>query len=87
MKKTLIISLTAGGTEEDYAPGNGELFTLEEYMPPFKAFANLCGMTYAPEILSTGFHFITPDTTDAEIEVLKNQAQDHADRLVKALSK
>ncbi len=42
--KKLILSFTSGAPESMYQYGEGQSYLIEDFLPPLKQFANLCGM-------------------------------------------
>jgi len=54
--KTLLSSLTAGGSEESYCRRGHNRYTIRELLAPIEQTAMLCGMTYLPPFVVYGTH-------------------------------
>jgi len=83
--KALIQSFTTGAPAEAYAHGKPMNFTIEEFLPPQRQTAALCGMEYLPPIHSSAMMFIPGISSDAERANVEARAHNHADRLIAAL--
>lgn len=78
--KRLIASFTSGAPEEMYRHGGAQNYTIEEFLPPLRQFACLCGMEWAGHVYSGGYG--TAATRDEEKRaVMRDRALDHARRL------
>ena len=84
--KPLILSFTTGAPTAAYAHGQPMNYTIEEFLPPLRQTAALCGMDLQPPIHSSGMTFIPGVNTDAERATIEARAHNHADRLIAALS-
>ncbi len=83
--KKLIQSFTTGAPAEAYARGKPMNFTIEEFLPPQRQTAALCGMEYLPPIYSSGMTFIPGVSSEADRINVEACAHNHADRLIAAL--
>lgn len=59
--KELGLVVTMGQSEESFAAGRKEKFSLSEIFKPFEALANKCGMTYLPIFPVALFGYLTED--------------------------
>lgn len=83
--KVLIQSFTTGAPAEAYAHGKPMNFTIEEFLPPQRQTAALCGMEYRSPIHSSAMMFIPGVSSDADRANVEARAHNHADRLIAAL--
>lgn len=80
--KKLIISFTTGAAEKEYSSEGYEHYTIEEFMPQFRALALLCGFDYQGEIYSCGMMLLNPDDK-AAADVFFKKTKEHAAKLAK----
>lgn len=80
--KKLILSFTAGAPEAAYAHGAAMSYTVEEFLPPLRQTATLCGLEMQAPIYSAGMRYIPGLSSDAERATVEARAHNHADRLV-----
>lgn len=85
--KPLIQSFTTGAPAEAYAPGKPMDHRIEEFLPPQRQTAALCGMVYQQPIHSSGMMFVPGVSSDADRARVEARAHDHAERLIDALRK
>jgi glutathione-regulated potassium-efflux system ancillary protein KefG len=52
--KTLACACSTGGSDAAYGPFGHNRFSIEEFLRPFEATANLCGMTWAEPFVMHG---------------------------------
>ena len=83
--KVLIQSFTTGAPAEAYAHGKPMNFTIDEFLPPQRQTAALCGMEYRAPIHSSGMSFIPGVHGDADRANVEARAHNHAHRLIHAL--
>lgn len=83
--KPLILSITTGGSEQDFCESGAESFPLEAFLPPFTATANLCGMQWQPPIASFAHNYMEGSSTADDLARVHNEADNHARRLIAQL--
>lgn len=83
--KPLIQSFTTGAPAAAYAHGQPMNYTIEEFMPPLRQTALLCGMDYQEPIHSSGMTYIPGVSGDSERAEIEARAHNHADRLLARL--
>ncbi len=82
--KKLLISFTAGAPEAVYQKDGTFGYTVEELLPQFATTAKLCGLHYQPPIYTCGMSYAARDD-EAKINVQKEAAKRHAERLIAAI--
>lgn len=83
--KQLVISFTSGAPEDMYRHGAPQNYFIEEFLPPLRQFASLCGMKWGGHVYSGGFS--NPGCYDeSERERMHSLAVCHAERLSALLS-
>lgn len=82
--KRLIVSFTTGAAAEAYSPQGYQHYTIEQFMPQFRALSNLCGFEWQEPIYSCGMTLANPDDKEAA-NVFYNKVADHARRLADAV--
>lgn len=85
--KKLIISCTFGGSEADYQHDGAQKYTVEELSYGYRSTAALCNLEFGGVIYSDGMMYIPGVSSEADLEVLKTKARQHAERLVECLKK
>ncbi|RVU06453.1 flavodoxin family protein [Novosphingobium umbonatum] len=83
--KTLVLSFTTGAPEAAYAHGQPMNHTVEEFLPPLRQTAALCGLKLADPVHSHGMMFIPGVTSDAQRAEVEARAHNHAARLIATL--
>lgn len=83
--KPLIQSFTTGAPAEAYAHGQAMNYTIDEFLPPQRQTAALCGMVWQAPIHSSGMMFIPGVSSDADRARVEAAAHNHADRLIAAM--
>lgn len=83
--KRLIVSFTTGAPAEAYTPEGYQHYTIEQFIPQFRALSNLCGFDWQEPIYSCGMMLMNPDDKEAA-NVFYNKVGDHAQRLADAAS-
>lgn len=83
--KPLILSFTTGSPVEAYARGKPQNYTIDEFMPPQRQTAVLCGMDWQSPIYSNGMMFIPGVSTEGDRANVEARAHNHAHRLIEAL--
>lgn len=84
--KVLIQSFTTGAPAAAYAHGQPMTYTIDEFLPPQRQTALLCGMDWQAPIHSGGMMFIPGISSDADRARVEASAHHHADRLIDALN-
>lgn len=79
--KKLVLSFTTGAPEEMYQAGGLQNYTIEEFLPPLKQFANLCGMEWCGYIFSGGLSYANRGDQE-KLKQMYSKAIAHAGRLV-----
>lgn len=82
--KKLILSFTSGAPEEMYQEGGLQNYPIEAFLPPFKQFANLCGMGWAGHIYTGALSYISK--SDEQRAVMRERAITHANRVVEQIN-
>lgn len=83
--KKLVVSFTTGATEEMYQTGGLQNYSVEEFLPPLKQFANLCKMEWAGFIFSGGLSYANRGDAQklAQMEI---KAVAHEEKLIELLN-
>ncbi|KPX09276.1 NAD(P)H-dependent oxidoreductase [Pseudomonas syringae] len=79
--KKLILSFTTGAPENAYAHGQPMNFTVEEFLPPLRQTAMLCGMDLQDAVYSTGMMFIPGVSSATDRTNVVTRALHHAERV------
>jgi len=79
--KKIIMSFTAGAPGEMYQHGGLQNYTIDEFIPPMRQFANLCGMEWQDYIFSSGLSYASRNDR-AILEQMRQKAIAHAEKLV-----
>lgn len=82
--KKLILSFTSGASEEMYQEGGLQTYPIEAFLPPFKQFANLCGLEWAGSIYTGALSYISK--SDEQRAEMRSRAIAHADRVIEAVN-
>jgi len=82
--KEFVVSTTVGGPESSYRSDGFNTYTIDELLYPLKQTANLCGMSFAPPLVSHDMIYI-PGVYNVKEEV-EERARLHANRLVELLT-
>lgn len=83
--KPLLQSFTTGAPAAAYAHGQAMNHTIDEFLPPQRQTASLCGMIWQAPIHSSGMMFIPGVSSDADRARVEAAAHNHAHRLIDAL--
>jgi putative NADPH-quinone reductase len=83
--KKLILSFTTGAGAEAYNHGQPMNYTVEEFLPPLRQTALLCGMDYQSPVYSSGMIYIPGVSSDADRAMIEARAHNHAHKLTGAL--
>ncbi|MCA2018040.1 NAD(P)H-dependent oxidoreductase [Vibrio tritonius] len=82
--KKLVLSFTSGAPEEMYQEGGLQTYPIEAFLPPFKQFANLCGMEWAGHIYTGALSYISK--SDEQRTEMRSRAIAHADSVVETVN-
>lgn len=58
--KSWLTAITSGANAESYSPAGGNRWSVEEFLRPFEATAQLCGMRWEKPFVLHASHFVTP---------------------------
>lgn len=83
--KRLVISMTAGGQASAYTKEGYQHYTMEDFIPQFRALANLCGFEWKEPVISFGMMLLDPTDKEAS-ERFYSEAQNHARLLAEAVA-
>lgn len=83
--KKLVVSFTSGAPEEMYQTGGLQNYSIEEFLPPLKQFANLCGMEWCGYVYSGGLSYANRND-EAKMKAMHIKAIAHAERLVSQIN-
>ncbi len=78
--KKLIVSFTSGAPEEMYRHSGPQGYPIDEFLPPLKQLANLCGMEWQSHVYSGGVSYLNGDDA-AALERMRELSLTHAQRL------
>lgn len=79
--KRLFASFTTGTPEESYKKGGLQSYPLSDFMPPFIALANRCGMQWGGEVHTCGINTIAAFQDPAIMQQIKQECLRHANIL------
>ena len=82
--KTLVLSFTSGAPEDMYRYDGPQNYPIEDFLPPLKQFANLCGMKWGGTIYSGGLSYASRNDAESRAQ-MRNKAKAHAERLLEHL--
>ena len=71
--KEFLLAVSTGGPAEAYQPDGYNRFNMEELLSPFRAMANLTGMTYLPPYIESGVRTLT----DRQLELSARHLVEH----------
>lgn len=83
--KKLVMSLTTGAPEVDYTHEGSLKTTIEEFLTPQKASANLCALEFCKPVCSYDMTYIPGIMDDARKEDVRLRSVAHAERLLETL--
>lgn len=83
--KKLILSFTTGAAEEQYQYGAAMNYPITDFLPSLRQTASLCGMVWQEPVYSMGMMYMPGVSSEADLSVLKQKAQVHAERLAKLI--
>ena len=84
--KKLIVSFTSGAPEEMYQKGGLQNYSIEEFLPPLKQFANLCQMQWCGYVYTGGVSYINRNDNEKLMQ-MKEKALNHERRLLDVIDK
>ena len=82
--KQLVLSFTSGAPEEMYRYDGPQHYPIDDFLPPYKQIANLCGMEWCGYVYSGGLSYASRHDTE-ELSRMKEKAISHAHLLAKKL--
>ena len=82
--KKLIVSFTYGAPESMYKHGGLQNYTIDEFLPSLKQFANLCGLEWADHISTGGLSYLSHHD-EGKLALMKQEAIGHAQKLISEL--
>ncbi|WP_119307041.1 NAD(P)H-dependent oxidoreductase [Cohaesibacter haloalkalitolerans] len=85
--KKLILSFTTGASLEAYNHGQPMNYTVEEFLPPLRQTATLCGMDLQEPICCNSMMFVPGVSNDNDKAEVEARAHNHADRLMSLIRK
>lgn len=82
--KKLVISFTSGAPEEMYQKGGLQNYEVEEFLPPLKQTANMCGMQLAGVVYSGGLSYQSR-SDEEKLTAMRQKAILHAARVAELI--
>lgn len=82
--KKLLVSFTSGAAEDMYRIGGSKNYPIEDFLPPLKQFANLCGLQWCGFIYSGGLSYANRGD-EAKLAQMIVKATAHGERLLKEI--
>ena len=79
--KKLLLSFTTGAPAAAYQKDGFFKHTIDDFLPPFATLATLCNLDFVAPIYTCGISYVGREDT-AAINTQKDQARDHAARLI-----
>lgn len=79
--KKLVVSVTTGGSEDEYTPAGAEHYTLKDFLVQFHQTAMFCGMEYLEPVASYGMMVIPGVTSEEAKAEVWEKARRHAEML------
>lgn len=79
--KKLILSFTSGAPETLYKHGGLQNYAIDEFLPPLKQFANLCGMEWVDYVYSGGLSYQNRNDKD-KLKQMQESVMAHAEKLI-----
>lgn len=83
--KKLVLSFTTGAPAEMYSHEGPMGYTIDEFLPCYKATCKLCGMEFAGYVFTGGVSY-GARTTPEQVEAQKAKSVEHAQRLLGLLA-
>lgn len=83
--KQLVLSFTSGAPEDMYRHGGLQNYPIEDFLPPYKQLANLCGLQWEGYVYSGGL-FYASRQDENELLRMKEKAIVHAHTLMEKLN-
>lgn len=79
--KKLVVSFTSGAPEETYQKGGLQNYSIEEFLPPLKQFANLCKMEWCGYVYTGGLSYANRNDK-TKLKQMHDKALEHEKRLL-----
>lgn len=83
--KKVVFSFTTGASEDAYSPEGAQHYTMEQFIPQFRALSNLCGLVWTEPVISFGMMLLEPEDKEKAVSFYA-EAKRHADMLAKSVS-
>ena len=83
--KQLVLSFTSGAPEDMYRHGGLQNYPIEDFLPPYKQLANLCGLQWEGYVYSGGLSYASRQDKN-ELLRMKEKAITHAHTLMEKLN-
>jgi len=80
--KKLLVSVTTGGSEDEYTPAGAEHFYLSDFLVQFEQTAMFCGMTWLEPVASYSMMYLPGVTPESEKARIDAQIRRHAADIV-----
>ena len=80
--KKLLISVTTGGSKDEYTPEGAEHFFLKDFLIQFEQTALFCSMTWLEPVASYAMMYIPGVTPESEKARIDAQIHAHADEVL-----
>lgn len=80
--KKLLVSVTTGGSEDEYTPAGAEHFYLSDFLVQFEQTAMFCGMTWLEPVASYSMMYLPGVTPESEKVRIDSQIRRHAADIV-----
>lgn len=83
--KKLVVSFTSGAPEEMYVKGGPQNYPIEDFLPPVKQFASLCGLEWCGYVYSGGLSYASRHDEE-KLKMMKEKALNHSHRVYELVS-
>lgn len=84
--KKLIVSFTSGAPESMYVHGGLRNYTIDEFIPPLRQFASLCGFEWIDYIYTGGLSYLSLHD-EAKLVEMRKEVIAHARKLITQIQK
>lgn len=81
--KPLLTSFTSGAAEAMYQYDAAQRYPIEDFLPPFKQFANLCGMRWLEPVYTGSLSYLAK--SEAQRHEMRALALAHAERVIQRI--
>ena len=83
--KRVVFSFTAGASAEAYTPEGYQHYTIDAFLPQFRALASLCLLDYAGEVISLGMTLHNPED-EKETADFYAKTKAHAEKIAQIVT-